>query len=239
MGNRSRGRSCRLTVTDHQLRAGANAQLYGGWPMVLSGLKTWLETGGDAHHAWRHRVSETRGEGSDMGRGLRRLNAFMQVSLDGRFADAAGDMSFAHKQAADAEWHQFTAGNAAAGGVLMFGRTTYDLMASWWPTPARPAKAMPDIARQMNALPEVCCIAHLVVSAPWSNTSLIKRDLIGTVLRMKAEPGPEITILGSGSIVTQLATAPTSLDSIDLVCQSDRPWRRQDLSRRASQDRCN
>jgi uncharacterized protein YndB with AHSA1/START domain len=37
--------SCRLTVTHDQLREGANDQLYGGWPMVLSGLKTWLETG--------------------------------------------------------------------------------------------------------------------------------------------------------------------------------------------------
>ncbi|HEY5024549.1 MAG TPA: SRPBCC domain-containing protein [Acidimicrobiales bacterium] len=39
------GDSCRLTLTHDQLREGANAQLYGGWPMVLSGLKTWLETG--------------------------------------------------------------------------------------------------------------------------------------------------------------------------------------------------
>lgn len=37
--------SCRLTVTHDQLREGANNQLYGGWPMVLSGLKTLLETG--------------------------------------------------------------------------------------------------------------------------------------------------------------------------------------------------
>jgi DNA-binding transcriptional ArsR family regulator len=39
------GDSCRLTVTHDLLPAGANAELYGGWPMVLSGLKTWLETG--------------------------------------------------------------------------------------------------------------------------------------------------------------------------------------------------
>jgi len=39
------GDSCRLTVTHDQLRDGANDQLYGGWPMILSGLKTWLETG--------------------------------------------------------------------------------------------------------------------------------------------------------------------------------------------------
>lgn len=37
--------SCRLTVTHDQLREGANGQLYGGWPMILSGLKTLLETG--------------------------------------------------------------------------------------------------------------------------------------------------------------------------------------------------
>jgi uncharacterized protein YndB with AHSA1/START domain/DNA-binding transcriptional ArsR family regulator len=37
--------SCRVTVTHDQLREGANEQLYGGWPMILSGLKTWLETG--------------------------------------------------------------------------------------------------------------------------------------------------------------------------------------------------
>jgi uncharacterized protein YndB with AHSA1/START domain len=39
------GDSCRLTVTHDRLREGANDELYGGWPMILSGLKTFLETG--------------------------------------------------------------------------------------------------------------------------------------------------------------------------------------------------
>lgn len=39
------GDSCRLTVIHDQLRDGAPEELYGGWPMILSGLKTWLETG--------------------------------------------------------------------------------------------------------------------------------------------------------------------------------------------------
>jgi uncharacterized protein YndB with AHSA1/START domain len=39
--------SCRLTVTHDQLQPGANGELYGGWPQILSGLKTLLETGGD------------------------------------------------------------------------------------------------------------------------------------------------------------------------------------------------
>ena len=39
------GTSCRLTVVHSGLRPGANSELYGGWPMILSGLKTLLETG--------------------------------------------------------------------------------------------------------------------------------------------------------------------------------------------------
>jgi uncharacterized protein YndB with AHSA1/START domain len=39
------GDSCRLLLTHDQLPDGASAQIYGGWPMILSGLKTWLESG--------------------------------------------------------------------------------------------------------------------------------------------------------------------------------------------------
>ena len=39
------GDSCRLLLTHDQMREGANSQIYGGWPMILSGLKTWLESG--------------------------------------------------------------------------------------------------------------------------------------------------------------------------------------------------
>jgi len=39
------GDSCRLTLIHDEMREGANDQLYGGWPMILSGLKTWLESG--------------------------------------------------------------------------------------------------------------------------------------------------------------------------------------------------
>jgi uncharacterized protein YndB with AHSA1/START domain len=39
------GDSCHLTLVHDEMREGANPQIYGGWPMILSGLKTWLETG--------------------------------------------------------------------------------------------------------------------------------------------------------------------------------------------------
>ena len=41
------GDSCRLTVTHDQMRSDAHGEIYGGWPQILSGLKTLLETGED------------------------------------------------------------------------------------------------------------------------------------------------------------------------------------------------
>jgi dihydrofolate reductase len=85
---------------------------------------------------------------------VRQLNAFMQISLDGYFCDAYGDMSFAHKASDDQEWQQFVARNVTGGGVLVFGRTTFETMAACWPTPAA-AHAVPEVARHMNALPKI------------------------------------------------------------------------------------
>jgi len=65
---------------------------------------------------------------------MRKLIVFNSVTLDGYFTDANGDMSWAHKN--DPEWNAFTAENAKGGGTLLFGRITYDLMVSFWPTPA-------------------------------------------------------------------------------------------------------
>jgi len=60
---------------------------------------------------------------------MRKLIVFNQVSLDGYFTDADGDMSWAHKQ--DAEWNAFVAENARSGGELLFGRITDELMKSY------------------------------------------------------------------------------------------------------------
>lgn len=135
----------------------------------------------------------------------RTLGTFMQISLDGYYCDAHGDMSFAHKPPDDTEWHEFVAGNAKGGGMLLFGRTTYEMMAAWWPTPMA-ARAMPDVAAGMNAMPKIV-FSRTLHSADWSNTSLVREDLVGTVRRMKSEAGPDMAILGSGTIVRQLADA--------------------------------
>ena len=128
---------------------------------------------------------------------------FDHLTLDGYFTDARGNMAFAHKDPQDAEWNDFVASNASGGGRLLFGRVTYELMASFWPTPLA-AQSMPVVAERMNNLPKVV-FSRTLEKASWNNTRLIKSDLTGEIRRMKEKPGEDMVILGSGSIVAQLA----------------------------------
>jgi dihydrofolate reductase len=144
----------------------------------------------------------------------RKLSAFMEISLDGYYCDLHGDMSFAHKPPEDTEWLAFVTGNASGKGILLFGRKTYDMMASWWPTPTA-AKAMPEVATRMNARPKIV-FSRTMNSVDWSNTTLVKNDVVDHVRLLKGEPGPDMTILGSGSIMTQLAGAEL-VDNFQIV----------------------
>jgi dihydrofolate reductase len=127
------------------------------------------------------------------------------VSLDGYFVDAKGDMSWAKADHQDPEWNAFVSQNASGGGVLVFGRVTYDLMASFWPTPAA-IQAMPAVAEGMNSMPKVV-FSRKLDEASWNNTTVVKGDPAVEMRRMKQEPGQDMAILGSGTIVSQLAQA--------------------------------
>lgn len=134
---------------------------------------------------------------------MRKLVVFNQVSLDGYFADMNGDMSWTHKS--DAEWHAFVEENASGGGELLFGRITYELMASYWPTPYA-SENDPIVAERMNNLPKVV-FSRSMDNASWNNTKLVKGDMTAEIRKMKKKPGKDMVILGSGSIVSQLAQA--------------------------------
>jgi len=134
---------------------------------------------------------------------MRRLVVFNNVSLDGYFVDGKGDMSWAHNTNPDAEWDAFGEENAKGGGILLFGRVTYELMAGYWPTPLA-AQNDPIVAEHMNTLPKVV-FSRTLDQVSWSNTTLVKGDLAAEVRKMKHAPGQDMAVLGSGSIVSQLA----------------------------------
>ena len=136
---------------------------------------------------------------------MRNLVVFNHISLDGYFVDVNGSMMWAHggRSTTDDEWNAFVAGNASGEGTLLFGRITYDLMVSYWPTPmAKQNDAA--VAERMNALPKVV-FSRTLDKAAWNNTKLVKGELTSEVRKMKNEAGEGMVILGSGSIVSQLA----------------------------------
>ena len=135
---------------------------------------------------------------------MRKLMVFNSVTLDGYFTDKNGDMSWAHAQA-DPEWNAFTAENAKSGGELLFGRVTYDLMASFWPTP-NAAHAFPEVAEGMNKARKVV-FSRKMDKASWNNTRVVKGDLIKEVRKLKEEPGEGLVLMGSGTIISQIALA--------------------------------
>ena len=134
---------------------------------------------------------------------MRRLIVFNSVSVDGYFVDPAGDMTWAYSNVPDPEWDAFVGGNASGEGVLLFGRVTYDMMASYWPTP-QAAQNNPVVAEGINASAKVV-FSRTLSKASWNNTKLVTDDMVGHVRRMKSEAGKGMAILGSGSVVSQLA----------------------------------
>jgi dihydrofolate reductase len=136
---------------------------------------------------------------------MRKLIAFNHISLDGYFVSGEGDYRWAQKGNDDPEYAAWVAGNASGGGALMLGRITYQLMASFWPTPIADQHA-PSVAPAMNAMQKIV-FSKTLDEATWNNTKLIKGDLVAEVQKLKEESGPGMAILGSGSIVAQLAAA--------------------------------
>jgi dihydrofolate reductase len=143
---------------------------------------------------------------------MRKVHVFDNVSLDGFFVDAKGDMSWAHKP--DEEWNAFASGNASGEAVLLFGRVTYEMMAAFWPTP-QAAEMLPAVAAGMNAAHKIV-FSRTLDTVSWQNTTLLKGDPVAEVTRLKQESGPDIVILGSGSIVSQL-TQVRLIDGYQIV----------------------
>jgi len=143
-----------------------------------------------------------------------KIIAFNNVSLDGYFVDENGGMMWAHQRPPDPEFDAFVAGNAGSGGVLLFGRITYQMMAGYWPSPMA-LQQNPVVAEGMNSTQKIV-FSKTLATADWNNTRLISGDLVAEVKKLKEEPGNGMAILGSGTIVAQLAHAAL-IDEIQMV----------------------
>ena len=93
--------------------------------------------------------------------------------------------------------------------MFLFGRVTYDMMASFWPTPAGKS-ANPVFAEFLNNTPKIV-FSTTLKKADWQNTEVIKELNKEEILKLKQQPGKNMMIFGSGTIVEQL----TNLGLID------------------------
>src|SRR5262245_30621901 len=129
---------------------------------------------------------------------MTKLSVFNHITLDGYFTDARGDMSWAHARGDD-EWAAYTSEDVKqAGNTYLFGRKTYELMASFWPS-AQAMAQMPDVAARMNATPKVV-FSRTLVDATWSNTRISKVGPVEEVRSLEKGGGGDLLIMGSGTI---------------------------------------
>ena len=141
---------------------------------------------------------------------MRKIIVFDLVTLDGLFAGPSGEIDW-HNY--DDEMGTHSVEQLKSIGALIFGQTTYELMASYWPTPDG-VKSEPVVAGIMNNIPKIVFSETLkeVEDGPlWKNVTVFHEIKPEEIIKMKEQEGGDIAIFGSGTIVQQF----TNLGLID------------------------
>ncbi|MCI0555596.1 MAG: dihydrofolate reductase family protein, partial [Anaerolineae bacterium] len=86
--------------------------------------------------------------------------------------------------------------------TILFGRKTYEGMASYWPTEAA-IKDDPIIAGLMNSLPKIV-FSRTLQKAEWNNTRLVKENSAEEILKLKGQLGKDIAVFGSADLLSTL-----------------------------------
>jgi dihydrofolate reductase len=133
---------------------------------------------------------------------MNKLIVFNFITLNGYFQGPKGDLSW-HRHGQ--EESEYGLEGLKSGSTLLFGRVTYEQMASFWPTPDA-LKNAPVMAEGMNKADKIV-FSRTMKKADWNNTRLVKDNMLEEVRKMKQLPGKDMAVLGSGSISSQLAAA--------------------------------
>ncbi len=139
---------------------------------------------------------------------MRKVFVFNLVTLDGYFEGPNRDISWHNVTSSDgsemdAEFNEYAVEMLNSVDTLLFGRVTYELMAGYWPTPDA-MKNDPLVAERMNNLSKIV-FSRTLDKVEWNNSRLVKSNIEAEIQKMKKLPGKDIVILGSGSIVSELA----------------------------------
>ena len=130
------------------------------------------------------------------------ISVFNFLTVNGFYKGQNEDISW-HKHA-DQEG-EFAATSLRADNILLFGRVTFEMMASYWPTPMA-IEQNGKVAEGMNASEKIV-FSNNLKSTDWNNSRIIGGDIITTAKELKRTSAKDMTILGSGNIVSQFADA--------------------------------
>lgn len=131
---------------------------------------------------------------------MAKLKSFIFISLNGFYKGANEDI---HWHPHDIEEILFSRENLKSDNILLFGRITYEMMKSFWPT-AMALKLYPEVANGMNNSKKMV-ISKTLKTSDWKNTTIIKGDLFTEIRKLKEVSNQGITVLGSGNVLRQLA----------------------------------
>jgi dihydrofolate reductase len=129
---------------------------------------------------------------------MRTLYLFNMVTLDGFFEGPAKWEIDWHN--VDDEFNEFSINQLNATDHLLFGRITYEGMASYWPTPEA-IENDPIVASKMNSILKIV-FSRTLEKADWNNTRLIKSNIVEEVLKLKRQPGKDIALFGSSNLAS-------------------------------------
>jgi dihydrofolate reductase len=130
---------------------------------------------------------------------MRNLIMWNLVTLDGYFEGAKSwDLDW-HKYAWGDELERFSIEQLKTIDALIFGRVTYEGMASYWTT----AKGEGEVADAMNSIPKIV-FSRTLAKAGWNNTRLVKTDALEEVRKLKSAAGKDLFIFGSADLSAAL-----------------------------------
>jgi len=147
-----------------------------------------------------------------------KIAVFNHISVDGFFAGPKGEIDWFKDVPRDAAYEKYTHKQSQSKSTLLFGRTTYDMMKSFWPTETA-YKMDPKMAEVMNSSPKIVFskkMKGVKEEAHWKNIQLLPGINKKEIEKLKKENKGGLTILGSGTIVQQL-TDLGMIDSYTLV----------------------
>ena len=133
---------------------------------------------------------------------MRKLIADLIISLDGYFTSPKNEIDWFG--GFDSEEWPWSGDILRGADAMLYGRVTYEEFRQFWPTPdAKNSGIDPYLIERLNNLPKIV-FSKSLAETRWKPASLVREDPGAAVARLKREPGKDLVVVGSGTLVASL-----------------------------------